>query len=128
MATIELRSDDAAGVLPEVLDALTAANDGSALAYGGDDLTGRLEALVREVFVREVFVREVFVREVFEHPTASAAHANRRAAELANGLDELGIELVERPDANLLFVRVADPVADVEAALAVFGDAVAPRA
>ena len=29
-------SDNAAGALPEVLDALVAANDGHALAYGAD--------------------------------------------------------------------------------------------
>jgi threonine aldolase len=52
---IELRSDNAAGVAPEILAAIQAANTGSALAYGGDDLT----AHVQEV-----------VRTVFEHPTA----------------------------------------------------------
>ena len=52
---IELRSDNAAGVAPEVLAALQAANTGSALAYGGDTLTAELQDLVREVF---------------EHPTA----------------------------------------------------------
>ena len=52
---IELRSDNAAGVAPEILAAIDAANEGSALAYGGDHMTARL--------------REV-MREVFEHPTA----------------------------------------------------------
>jgi threonine aldolase len=52
---IELRSDNAAGVAPEILAAVQAANTGSALAYGGDDLTGHLHDVVREVF---------------EHPTA----------------------------------------------------------
>ncbi len=52
---IELRSDNAAGVAPEVLAALEAANTGSALAYGGDDLTAHLHEVVRAVF---------------EHPTA----------------------------------------------------------
>lgn len=52
---VELRSDNAAGVAPEVMAAVAAANDGSALAYGEDALTDRL--------------RDV-VREVFEHPTA----------------------------------------------------------
>jgi len=54
---IELRSDNAAGVAPEILAAIEAANTGSALAYGGDELT----AHVQEV-----------VRSVFEHPTARA--------------------------------------------------------
>jgi len=52
---IELRSDNAAGVAPEILAAVEAANTGSALAYGGDELTAHLQEVVREVF---------------EHPTA----------------------------------------------------------
>ncbi|HEY7043366.1 MAG TPA: beta-eliminating lyase-related protein [Nocardioidaceae bacterium] len=52
---IELRSDNAAGVAPEILAAVEAANTGSALAYGGDDLTAHLQEVVRAVF---------------EHPTA----------------------------------------------------------
>jgi threonine aldolase len=52
---IELRSDNAAGVAPEILTAIAEANVGSDLAYGGDDLTARLHEIVREVF---------------EHPTA----------------------------------------------------------
>ena len=52
---IELRSDNAAGVAPEILAAVHAANTGSALAYGGDDLTAELHDVVRTVF---------------EHPTA----------------------------------------------------------
>jgi threonine aldolase len=48
--TIELRSDNAAGVAPEIMAAIAAANAGGVLAYGGDPLTAQLEALVREVF------------------------------------------------------------------------------
>jgi threonine aldolase len=47
---IELRSDNTAGVAPEILDAVSGANSGSALAYGGDDLTAHLHEVVREVF------------------------------------------------------------------------------
>jgi threonine aldolase len=43
-------SDNAAGVSPEVLDALAAANEGAALAYGDDAWTRRAEALLRERF------------------------------------------------------------------------------
>ncbi len=43
-------SDNAAGVSPEVLDALVAANVGSALAYGEDEWTRRAQAMIREVF------------------------------------------------------------------------------
>ncbi len=51
----EFRSDNTAGIVPEILDAVASANQGTALAYGGDELTARLESVVREVF---------------EHPTA----------------------------------------------------------
>ncbi|CAB4846191.1 MAG: low specificity L-threonine aldolase [Actinobacteria bacterium] len=50
MHPIELRSDNAAGVAPEIIAAVAAANVGSALAYGGDDHTAQLRELVREVF------------------------------------------------------------------------------
>ncbi|WP_406032456.1 beta-eliminating lyase-related protein [Nocardioides sp. NBC_00163] len=53
--TVELRSDNAASVSPAILEAMAAVNSGSALAYGGDEVTAALEARVREVF---------------EHPTA----------------------------------------------------------
>lgn len=42
-------SDNAAGVLPEVMAALVAANSGPALAYGDDPWTERASALVGEV-------------------------------------------------------------------------------
>lgn len=54
-SVIELRSDNAAGVAPEILAAVQAANSGSALAYGGDEITADLQDVVRAVF---------------EHPTA----------------------------------------------------------
>ena len=43
-------SDNAAGVSPEVLDAIAAANHGAALAYGDDPWTRRMEALLQERF------------------------------------------------------------------------------
>mgnify|MGYP001218426233 CR=1 FL=1 len=43
-------SDNAAGVSPEVMDALAAANHGSALAYGDDDLTRLARSAIAEVF------------------------------------------------------------------------------
>ena len=73
MTEIELRSDNAAGVAPEILAAVAAANTGSALAYGDDDVTSQLEAVVRDVF---------------EHPTArifpvtSGTAANADAGEI----------------------------------------------
>ncbi|MEY2445768.1 MAG: threonine aldolase [Ilumatobacteraceae bacterium] len=47
---IEFRSDNAAGVAPEVMAAIAAANTGSALAYGADEWTARLRDTVRTVF------------------------------------------------------------------------------
>ena len=47
---IELRSDNAAGVAPDIMSAVSAANAGSALAYGADEWTSRLRDTVREVF------------------------------------------------------------------------------
>ncbi len=47
---IEFRSDNSAGVAPEILAAVTATNVGSAMAYGDDDVTEQLHRVVREVF------------------------------------------------------------------------------
>jgi threonine aldolase len=71
---IELRSDNAAGVAPEILAAIEAANTGSALAYGGDDLTAHLQEVVREVF---------------EHPTAQVFPVTSGTAANALGLSAL---------------------------------------
>jgi threonine aldolase len=71
---IELRSDNAAGVAPEILAAIEAANTGSALAYGGDDLTAHLQEVVREVF---------------EHPTAQVFPVTSGTAANSLGLSAL---------------------------------------
>lgn len=47
---IELRSDNTAGVAPEIMSAIVEANTGSALAYGADRWTLQLRDKVREVF------------------------------------------------------------------------------
>ena len=47
---IELRSDNSAGVAPQIMAAVAAANDGSALAYGGDAITEQARELARDVF------------------------------------------------------------------------------
>jgi len=49
-APIELRSDNAAGVCPQIMVAVAAADEGSALAYGGDRFSAQLRELVRDVF------------------------------------------------------------------------------
>jgi threonine aldolase len=68
MHSIELRSDNAAGVAPEILQAIEAANSGSALAYGGDEWSTRLQALVAEVFEQPAVT-------VFPVLTGTAANA-----------------------------------------------------
>nr|WP_206444261.1 beta-eliminating lyase-related protein [Nocardioides sp. KC13] len=50
-----MRSDNAAAVSPAILEAMGAVNSGSALAYGGDEVTAALQDRVRDLF---------------EHPTA----------------------------------------------------------
>jgi threonine aldolase len=47
---IELRSDNSAGIAPEILTAVAETNVGTAIAYGDDEVTARLQAVVREVF------------------------------------------------------------------------------
>jgi threonine aldolase len=60
-------SDNAAGVAPAILQAIAAANDGFALAYGDDAVTLRVERRFCEIFEREV--------AVFLVPTGTAANA-----------------------------------------------------
>src|SRR5262245_61849025 len=60
-------SDNAAAVAPEILAAIAAANEGSALAYGNDAVTRRLEQRFADLFEHEV--------AVFLVPTGTAANA-----------------------------------------------------
>ena len=50
MESIEFRSDNAAGVAPEIMAAMVAANSGTALAYGADSVTTELQERVRTAF------------------------------------------------------------------------------
>lgn len=47
---MSFKSDNEAPACPEILAHLAAVNDGAASAYGGDDVTARLEARFRDVF------------------------------------------------------------------------------
>lgn len=49
-------SDNWAGVHPDILAALTRANDGAVPSYGGDDLTKRVEKKFSDLFERDVAV------------------------------------------------------------------------
>ena len=60
-------SDNAAGIAPEILDAIGRANAGFALGYGEDAITKRLERRFAEIFEHEV--------AVFLVPTGTAANA-----------------------------------------------------
>jgi len=53
---IDLRSDNTAGAEGYVLEALAAANTGTAASYGDDEVTARLSRRVSETFEREAFV------------------------------------------------------------------------
>ena len=70
---IEFRSDNAAGVAPEIMSAIEPANTGTALAYGADDWTSALRDKVREVF-------EHPDAEVFPVISGTAANALALAA------------------------------------------------
>jgi threonine aldolase len=49
-------SDNAAGIAPDILAAISRANDGAALAYGGDAWTEGVERRFADIFEREVAV------------------------------------------------------------------------
>lgn len=53
-------SDNYAGVLPEIMEALQAANHGHARSYGSDEITARTVKLFKEVFDADVDVYFVF--------------------------------------------------------------------
>jgi threonine aldolase len=53
-------SDNAAGILPEALEAIAAANTGHATAYGNDEWTARAEARFREHFGEQARAFVVF--------------------------------------------------------------------
>ncbi len=67
---IELRSDNAAGVAPELMQAVADANVGSALAYGDDEHTLRLRDTVAAVFEHP---------DVTVYPVTSGTAANSLA-------------------------------------------------
>ena len=66
-AQMNFASDNTAGIAPEILAAIARANDGTALAYGADAWTKRVEQRFAEVFEHEV--------AVFLVPTGTAANA-----------------------------------------------------
>lgn len=69
---IDFRSDNCGRAAPEMIEALTAANSGTALGYGGDTLTAALQERLSQVFETPV--------RVFPVPTGTAANAVALAA------------------------------------------------
>ncbi|WP_293324587.1 low specificity L-threonine aldolase [Parvibaculum sp.] len=67
MAAMDFTSDNASGVAPEIMAALTEANHGSAASYGADDVTARLQIVMADLFEHEV--------EVFPVATGTAANS-----------------------------------------------------
>src|SRR5450759_713524 len=71
-STIDFRSDNCGRAAPELIEAIIAANTGTALGYGGDALTAALQTRLAEVFEAPV--------RVFPVPTGTAANAGALAA------------------------------------------------
>jgi threonine aldolase len=71
-ASIDFRSDNTGRAAPEILDALIRANEGTALGYGADDWTARLQDRFTELFETKV--------RVFPVATGTAANALSLAA------------------------------------------------
>jgi threonine aldolase len=69
---VNFRSDNVAGIAPEILAAIAAANEGSAPSYGADAITGALDERFSSVFERPV--------AVFPVATGTAANALALAA------------------------------------------------
>jgi threonine aldolase len=59
VAPVNLRSDNVAGIAPEILAAIEAANAGSAPSYGADPITARLQDVFAELFETPCFVQPV---------------------------------------------------------------------
>jgi threonine aldolase len=58
-APVNLRSNNVAGIAPEILAAIAAANAGSAASYGADPITARLQDTFSELFETRCFVQPV---------------------------------------------------------------------
>ncbi len=70
--TVDFRSDNSGRAAPEMIAALSAANNGTALGYGGDALTVQLQTRLAQVFETPL--------RVYPVPTGTAANAVALAA------------------------------------------------
>ena len=85
---IDFRSDNTGRAAPEILDALVRANSGTALGYGADEWTARLQERFSELFETRV--------RVFPVATGTAANA----LSLGRGQPVLGPRLLQRGGAH----------------------------
>ena len=69
---VDFRSDNCGRAAPELIEALVAANEGTALGYGGDPVTGSLQECFAALFETPV--------RVYPVPTGTAANALALAA------------------------------------------------
>jgi threonine aldolase len=128
-------SDNYAGVLPEVLEAVAAANSGHAVSYGGDEWTARVAELFRREFGDETRAALVFngtganvvalqalCRPYEAAICASTAHLNVDECGAPERVAGLKLLAIDTPDGKLAPALVAPR-------LARFGDehAVQPR-
>ena len=67
ISQLEFRSDNCGRAAPELIEALVQANVGSALGYGGDEITRQLNAKFSALFEQPV--------QVFPGPTGTGANA-----------------------------------------------------
>jgi threonine aldolase len=128
-------SDNYAGVLPEVLEAMAAANGGHAVSYGGDPWTERVQERFREHFGDEAVAALVFngtganvvAMQALTRPyeaaiCASTAHLNVDECGAPERVAGIKLLTVDTPDGKLT-------PALIEPRLVRFGDehAVQPR-
>jgi len=114
MSTRGFASDNHAGVLPEVLDAIAAANTGHAASYGGDEWTARVSELFKHEFGSDAHAALVFngtganvvALQAFCQPfeavvCASTAHLNVDECGAPERVAGLKLLAVDTPDGKL---------------------------
>jgi threonine aldolase len=107
-------SDNYAGVLPQILDAISAANHDHAVSYGGDEWTARVEGLFRDHFGPEATTALVFngtganvvALQALTRPyeaciCASTAHLNVDECGAPERVAGLKLLTVDTPDGKL---------------------------
>lgn len=117
-------SDNIAGAAPEIMAALLRANEGSAVSYGGDEITARLKVRFSAFFERDVDVYPV-VTGTAANALALAAIAPPYGAVLCHELSHIHLDECGAPEmfsggTKLLVLGGADAKLDPAAVQAVF--------